>query len=89
MTLIYSLRIWANLWAGCKSKGNIKCIPKNKEKYISFGKEVVAGLYINKEDKEAEVEIELCFINSFRCMPSFLEKLVILVKVIQDKPRRS
>ncbi|XP_073962457.1 uncharacterized protein [Choristoneura fumiferana] len=45
-----------------KSKGEIHCIPYNKEKYISFSKRVG--------------KITLRFIDSYRFMPSSLEKLV-------------
>ena len=39
-----------------KSEGNIKCIPNNEEKYISFSKEIVVGEYINKKGKKSGSE---------------------------------
>ena len=57
-----------------KSEGNIKCIPDNEEKYIHFTEDVVVANFRNKEGKEVEVKSELCFIDSFKFMASFLEK---------------
>ena len=62
-----------------KSEGNIKCIPNNEEKYISFSKDVLVGKYINKKKKKEEIEIkhEIRFIDSFKFMASRpLESLV-------------
>ena len=59
-----------------KSEGNIKCIPNNEEKYISFSKDVVAANIRNEEEKEVKVKNELRFINSFKFMASSLDKLV-------------
>ena len=35
-----------------KSEGNIKCIPNNEEKYISFSKEIVVGEYEKKKGEK-------------------------------------
>ena len=59
-----------------KSEGNIKCIPNNEEKYISFSKEIVVGEYINKKGKKVEVKHEIRFLDSFKFMVSSLESLV-------------
>src|SRR5688572_8188977 len=53
----------------------IKCIPCNEEKYISFSREVVVDKFVNKENKEVQVKRELRFIDSFRFMPSSLDAL--------------
>ena len=45
-----------------KTQGNIKCIPNNEEKYISFSKDVVVDSFINKEGKEFDIKNELHFI---------------------------
>ena len=52
-----------------KTQGNIKCIPNNEEKYISFSKDIVV-------DKEKKVMHELRFLDSCKFMPSSLGTLV-------------
>ena len=59
-----------------KSEGNIKCIPNNEEKYISFSKEIVIGEYKNKKGEKVEVKHEIRFLDSFKFMASSLESLV-------------
>ena len=59
-----------------KSEGNIKCIPSNEEKYISFSKEIVVGEYVNKKGEKVEVKHEIRFLDSFKFMASSLESLV-------------
>ena len=58
-----------------KSEGNIKCIPNNEEKYISFSKDIVVGEY-EKEGKNHQIKHELRFIDSFKFMASSLDNLV-------------
>jgi len=53
----------------------IKCIPNNEEKYISFSKEVVVDEFLNKEKKHVQVKRELRFLDSFRFMASSLDAL--------------
>ena len=52
------------------SSGDIKCIPKTEEKYISFTKEVVVDTFKNKDGKKKEVKSELRFLGSFKFMAS-------------------
>ena len=59
-----------------KSEGNIKCIPNNEEKHISFSKEIEVGSYTNREEKEVKIKNELRFIDSFKFMASSLDNLV-------------
>ena len=59
-----------------KSEGNIKCIPNNEEKYLSFSKDIVVDEYINKKGKKVEVKHEIRFIDSFKFMASSLASLV-------------
>ncbi|WAQ98595.1 LOW QUALITY PROTEIN: hypothetical protein MAR_022968 [Mya arenaria] len=59
-----------------KSEGNINCIPKHEEKYISFTKQYVIDHYTDKRGEEKEVKHELRFIDSFKFMASSLDKLV-------------
>jgi hypothetical protein len=57
------------------NSGDIKCIPKTEEKYISFTKEVVVDTFKNKDGKKKEVKSELRFLDSFKFMASSLDKL--------------
>ena len=59
-----------------KTEGNIKCIPNNEEKYLSFSKDIVVDEYINKKGKKVEVKHEIRFIDSFKLMASSLASLV-------------
>ena len=59
-----------------KSEGNIKCIPNNEEKYISFSKTIVVGKYIDKKGEEKDIKHDLRFIDSFKFMATSLGKLV-------------
>ena len=58
-----------------KSEGNIKCIPNNEEKYISFSKDIVVGEY-EKDEKNHLIKDEIRFIGSFKFMASSLDSLV-------------
>ena len=72
-----------------KSEGNIKCIPNNEEKYISFSKEIVVDDY-EKDGKKVEVKHEIRFLDSFKFMASSLDGLagnLDLSKFIQTKKR--
>ena len=58
-----------------KSEGNIKCIPNNEEKYISFSKDIIVGEYVNKKGEKVKIKHEIRFLDSFKFMAS-LESLV-------------
>ena len=58
-----------------KTEGNIKCIPNNEEKYISFSKDIVVGEYEKKGEK-FPIKHEIRFLDSFKFMASSLESLV-------------
>ena len=58
-----------------QTKGNVNCIPCNEEKYISFTKEVEVGK-ISVDGTLKPRKIDLRFLDSFRFMPSSLDKLV-------------
>ena len=71
-----------------RTEGNIKCIPNNEEKYISFSKEIVVGEYKNKKGEKVAVKHEIRFLDSFKFMASSLESLVGnlgLEKLIETK----
>ena len=56
------------------SEGNIKCIPNNEEKYISFSKEIVVDSW-EKDGKTFDVKHEIRFLDSFKFMASSLSGL--------------
>ena len=58
------------------SEGRINCIPNNKEKYISFTKQLVVDTFTNKEGKKIDVKRDIRFIDSFRFMATSLDSLV-------------
>jgi hypothetical protein len=58
------------------SSGDIKCIPKTEEKYISFTKEIEVNEFRGKDGKKKKVKRELRFLDSFKFMASSLRKLV-------------
>jgi hypothetical protein len=58
------------------SSGDIKCIPKTEEKYISFTKEVEVDEFRGKDGKKRKFKMELRFLDSFKFMASSLDKLV-------------
>ena len=58
------------------SEGEIRCIPKTDEKYISFTKSVVVGEYVNGDGEVRTRKGSLRFLDSFKFMSSGLAKLV-------------
>ena len=58
-----------------KTQEDIRCIPNNEEKYISFTKKIVVGYYIDKEGKEHEIKHDIRFVDSFKFMASSLDAL--------------
>ena len=65
------------------SEGDIYCIPKNEENYISFTKQVIVDKFVNKEGRKVNVKRELRFIDSLRFMASSLDKLSSNLKIDQ------
>ena len=59
-----------------KTEGDIRCIPNNEEKYISFTKKNIVGSWIDKEGKEHLIRHDIRFIDSFKFMASSLDALV-------------
>ena len=57
------------------SEGNINCIPKTEEKYISFSKNLVVDNYINEKGKKRNIMREIRFIDSLKFMNASLESL--------------
>lgn len=58
------------------TEGKISCIPNNKEKYISFTKEVEVDKFVDKEGKERLIKRELRFLDSAKFLPTSLANLV-------------
>ena len=58
-----------------KTDGDIKCIPNNEEKYISFSKDIIVGEYENKKGEKVKIKHEIRFLDSLKFMAS-LESLV-------------
>ena len=65
------------------SEGDISCIQKNEDNYISFTKQVIVDKFVNEEGKEVNVERELTFIDSLIFMASSLHKLSSNQKIDQ------
>ena len=63
---------------GCSTnkKENIKCIPNNEEKYITFTKTIITGQYTNKKGEVKDKSFDIVFKDSFKFMSSSLEALV-------------
>ena len=59
-----------------KTEGDIRCIPNNEEKYISFTKKIVVGSWIDKDGKEHLIQHDIRFVDSFKFMASSLDALV-------------
>ena len=55
---------------------NIKCIPNNEEKYISFTKTIVTGQYTSKKGEVKNKTFDIVFTDSLKFMPSSLGSLV-------------
>ena len=65
------------------SEGEISCIPKHEENYISFTKQVIVDKFVNKEGRKVNVKRELRFMNSLRFMPSSRDKISSNLKIDQ------
>ena len=63
---------------GCSinEKENIKCIPNNEEKYITFTKTIVTGQYTNKKGEVKDKSFDIVFKDSLKFMSSSLGALV-------------
>ena len=63
---------------GCSinKKENIKCIPNNEEKYISFTKTIITGQYTNKKGEVKDKSFDIVFKDSLKFLASSLEALV-------------
>ena len=64
------------------SLGDVNCIPRDEEKYVTFSKQVLVDT-IAKDDKEVNVYSRLKFVDTMNFIRTSLEKLVENL----DKPR--
>ena len=58
------------------SPGNVGCIPRNEEKYITFNKNVVVDTTVTNDEKEVNVYSRLKFVDTINYMRTSLESLV-------------
>ncbi len=56
-------------------KGDIKCIPKTDEKYISFSKNVPMETFLSEDGKEKTICLEMRFLDSIKFMNKSLDAL--------------
>ena len=56
-------------------QGDVDCIPRNEEKYITFNKRVLVDTIV-KDDEEINIYSNLKFIDTMNFMQTSLEKLV-------------
>ena len=63
---------------GCSTnkKENIKCIPYNEEKYLTFTKPIITGQYTNKKGEVKDKTFDIVFKDSLKFMSSSLGALV-------------
>ena len=57
------------------SPGDVNCIPRNEEKYVTFNKSVLVDTVV-REDKEVKIYSTLKFVDTMNFMQTSLEKLV-------------
>ncbi len=62
-------------------EGDISCVPKTDERYISFSKKVAMDTITNDDEKEKEICLELRFLDSIKFT---LKSLDSLVKTLSD-----
>ena len=73
----YDSHLFIKKLGSSDEKENIDCIPTNKEKYISFSKNIRVGQYKDKETGEVKDKtFKIRFLDSFKFMSSSLETLV-------------
>ena len=63
---------------GCSinEKENLKCIPNNEEKYITFTKTIITGQYTNKKGEVKDKSFDIVFKDSLKFMSSSFGALV-------------
>ena len=72
----YDSHLFIKKLASTNKNENIKCIPNNEEKYISFTKTIVTGQYTSKKGEIKNKTFDIVFKDSLKFMSSSLEALV-------------
>ena len=81
----YDSHLFIKKLANSNSLQEIKCIPNNEEKYISFSKPIKVDEYKDKNGKMKNVMREIRFIDSFRFISDSLDTLSKNLKKEQCK----
>ena len=72
----YDSHLFIKKLGSSNEKENIKCIPNNEEKYITFTKTIITGQYTNKKGEEKNKTFDIVFKDSLKFMSSSLGVLV-------------
>ena len=72
----YDSHLFIKKLGSSNEKENIKCIPNNEEKYITFTKTIITGQYTNKKGEVKDKSFKIVFKDSLKFMRSSIEALV-------------
>ena len=72
----YDSHLFIKKLGSSNNKENIKCIPNNEEKYITFTKTIITGEYTNKKGEDKHKTFDIVFKDSLKFMSSSLGALV-------------
>ena len=72
----YDSHLFIKKIASSDKRENIKCIPNNEEKYLTFTKTVITGQYTNKKGEVKDKSFDIVFKDSLKFLASSLEALV-------------
>ena len=72
----YDSHLFIKKIGSTNKKENIKCIPNNEEKYITFTKTIITGQYTNKKGEDKDKTFDIVFKDSLKFMSSSLGALV-------------
>ena len=72
----YDSHLFIKKIGSSNKKENIKCIPNNEEKYITFTKTIITGQYTNKKGEDKDKTFDIVFKDSLKFMSSSLGALV-------------
>ena len=72
----YDSHLFIKKLGSSNEKENIKCIPNNEEKYITFTKTIITRQYTNKKGEEKNKTFDIVFKDSLKFMSSSLGALV-------------
>ena len=72
----YDSHLFVKKIGSSNKKENIKCIPNNEEKYLTFTKTIITGQYTNKKGEIKDKTFDIVFKDSLKFMSSSLGVLV-------------